>query len=189
MVVRQISKQFVRDLGDEGQSVLEFLLMLPMMVGLTIILVKVNTAIQISIVNQQYARAQALFLTFNSPQYPRLALREAALIAKNTNMMFIGVSQNQASSDDGDEYYPEAATQNVTRKSSPGGSNDSQAEPPQRGLVRVRSIVALCTQPNFVGSSPVLPLASSGTTGTLEASGQYNLGEGSRFDYCRSPYQ
>ncbi len=44
---------------ESGQSVLEFLLLIPLIVALTVLLVKMNAVIQVSIVNQQYARAQA----------------------------------------------------------------------------------------------------------------------------------
>jgi hypothetical protein len=52
--------------GEAGQSLLEFLLMFPMLLALVIVLIRVNTAIQISIVNQQYARAQTFVLTSNA---------------------------------------------------------------------------------------------------------------------------
>jgi len=49
------------DLSSErGQSVLEFVFMLPILLGLIVIMVRSNTVIQMSIVNQKYARAQAL---------------------------------------------------------------------------------------------------------------------------------
>ncbi|MEO5970142.1 MAG: hypothetical protein ABIQ95_09460, partial [Bdellovibrionia bacterium] len=53
--------------NNEGQSVIEFIFMLPLLIGMSTLLVNINTAIQMGIVNQQYARFQTLFLTFNSP--------------------------------------------------------------------------------------------------------------------------
>ena len=50
---------------------LEFLVMLPLMVGLAMLMIRVNTVIQMGIVNQQYARAQALFVAGNGSEYPQ----------------------------------------------------------------------------------------------------------------------
>ena len=55
------------NLKEDGQSIVEFLVSLPLLVGLAVVLIRVNSAIQMSIVNQQYARAQTLNLTYNSP--------------------------------------------------------------------------------------------------------------------------
>lgn len=170
----------VRHLGkSEGQSILEFLLMLPALVGLIVLLVRVNSAIQVSIVNQQYARAQALFLAFNSPVYPELALRESQLTDKGYNHMLIGVSDN-SSPGEGQVYEPLATTAYVARKKGQG-SNDNGAEPKQRGSVRVRTTVTLCTQPNIikVGGAAKPILAASG--------GKWELNDKTKFDFCGGP--
>ncbi|MGK5082901.1 hypothetical protein WDW37_06320 [Bdellovibrionota bacterium FG-1] len=172
---------------DQGQSVLEFLLMLPMMVGLVVILVKINTTIQISINNQQYARAQALWLTFNSPVYPAHDLKEGHLTAKQYNQMVIGVSENQATAG---EYNPKAATYLIARKKgSPAG--EEKAEPRERTLVRIRDTVTLCTQSNLIktggGMTPILDVKSIGKNAVSPA-GNYKLIEDPhQFDYCSSP--
>src|SRR4051812_29317262 len=82
--------------SDSGQAMVEFLLLLPAIVVLIVVMVKVNMAIQVSIVNQQYARAQALWLAFNSPVYPELRHRVKNFQTGNkmANQMIIGVSQN-----------------------------------------------------------------------------------------------
>ena len=49
MVVKRRSRQ----LGERGQSLLEFCLLLPVLLGLVTMMIRVNTAIQVSIVNQQ----------------------------------------------------------------------------------------------------------------------------------------
>jgi hypothetical protein len=98
--------------GEQGQSLLEFLLMLPMMLGLIVIMSRVNTAIQASIVDQQYARMQTLWLTFNSPVYPKLGLQASELNGKNYNQMMIGVSDNEITSD---SNQPIASTTMITR--------------------------------------------------------------------------
>jgi hypothetical protein len=100
--------------GEAGQSLLEFLLTLPMLVALVVILVRVNSVIQVSIVNQQYARAQALFLAYNSSEFPSIDRRMSQLVAKRYSQMVLGVADNAAPRQGG--YVPKAAAQNVARK-------------------------------------------------------------------------
>ncbi len=171
-----------------GQSLLEFLLMLPVMFGMAALLLKFNSAIQVSIVNQQYARAQTLWLAFNSPVYPYLRLREEELTSSGFNQMLIGVSDNAAPDDGESQYVPKASVQNVARrKPASFGGDQNQQEPNERSLVRIRSTVTLCTQPNVVSGQgrdvPILPLSGG------KASGLSNLTEGSRFEYCKSPLE
>jgi hypothetical protein len=181
------SKRPFRIADDEqGQSLLEFLFMLPMMIGLIVLMTRVNTAIQASIVDQQYARAQTTWLTFNSPVYPNLRLQASELNGKNYNQMMIGVSDNLIG---GSELHPEAQTTFIPRKRSLASraSDDPQVEPESRANVRIRNTVSLCTQPNVLNGQPVLPLS-------LDASGPhvvgpYNFPETAKFDYCRSLIQ
>ena len=163
-----------RTLGEEGQSILEFCFMLPVMVGLAMILFRVNTTIQMSIVNQQYARAQALFLTFNHSIYPYRDLRFAQLTRKGYNQMVIGVSDNPAAVGG---YSPAASTFTISKQ--PGGSEETRKEPERRSNVRVRTTVSICTQPNVIG--PNQPILDPST-------GLYALSESTKFDLCRSPY-
>lgn len=176
--------------SESGQSVLEFLLMLPMMVGLVVVLVRINTVIQVSIVNQQYARAQAHWLAFSSPIFPQISLRETWLTRQGYNQMIIGVSQNAASSGGADQRYtPKAATHYIARRPNLG-SNEAHEEPTERGLVRVRDTVTICTQPNVISSngssSPILALTGTGP-GAWVATGEYQIGDATRFDYCGGP--
>jgi hypothetical protein len=173
--------------GEKGQSLLEFLLMLPMMIGLIVIMSRVNTAIQASIVDQQYARMQTLWLTFNSPVYPKLGLQNSELNGKNYNQMMIGVSDNEITSD---SNQPKASTTMITRTPAlaAAASNEPQQEPQSRANVRIRNTVSLCTQANLVGGTPILPIAvtnASASLPTVAAAGAYNLPENSVFDYCR----
>jgi hypothetical protein len=134
--------------GDEGQSLIEFLLLLPLLVGTVVILVRVNTAIQISIVNQQYARAQALFIAHHSPNFPRLRHHDRFL-ERVSNQMVIGVSENnRPDDDDGSDYVPAASTQIVARSRKLAGTDGNAGEIPDlRGKVRIRNTISLCTQP------------------------------------------
>ena len=143
------ANRHLRKTRDEsGQSLLEFLLMLPVMIGTVVILMRVNTAIQMSIVNQQYARAQALFINHHSAEYPRLK-HYPKFLANSTNQMVIGVSDNNLSSEDSDgsEYVPSASAQIISRTRKLAGSDGQAGEIPQlRGNVRIRNTVSLCTQ-------------------------------------------
>src|SRR4051812_32338299 len=113
---------------EEGQSIIEFLLMLPMLLGITMILIKLNIAIQIAIVDQQYARAQALFLAFNSPYYPSVQKREQRLVPSGTNQLITGVSDN---ADEGGQgtYVPKATVQPITRSKRVTASDAAHEEP------------------------------------------------------------
>lgn len=152
---------------QSGQSILEFVLLLPLMVAVTFILLRVNTAIQMSIVNQQYSRAQALFLTYNNPVYPSLRFRAAPgnrMTEINVDQMVLGVSDNKATAG----YEPLASTQSIVRPGqSIGNDEPGNEQAAERGKIRIRNSVALCTQFN-------------------PSSGQ--IDEATRFSYCRSLY-
>lgn len=156
------------------------------MIGFTTILVRINTAIQIAIVDQQYARAQALFLTFNNAYYPTLK-KQQRLISTSTNQFILGVMDNSIGNDDS-LVKPKATVQMISRNPLIRGSDESNQEPDFRSLVRIRNTVTLCTQTLFVGggvgSSPILPLASN----FLTAVGPSALSEQAVFNnFCGSP--
>ena len=132
---------------DSGQSLLEFLLLLPVLMGSGMILMRLNTSIQMSIVDQKYARAQALFLPHNSPYYPKI-MRQADLFNKKSNQMVLGVSDNNKKSDsDGeDSYVPVASSYRIARNAAAAGPDGPpQEEPVKRGKVRIRNTISLCT--------------------------------------------
>jgi hypothetical protein len=171
--------------GDSGQAMVEFLLLLPAIVILTVVMVKTNTAIQVSIVNQQYARAQALWLTFNSPVFPELRHRVKNFQAgvKMSNQMVIGVSQNSFPEEGDEVYQPEATIQNVSRLKT-GGNNDPQIEPDARSQVRIRTTVSLCTQPNV---SPDGPLLLMDEADPFTVQGVWQLKDSTKITYCARP--
>ena len=142
--------------SQEGQSIVEFLVTLPLMIGLVVVMIRVNSAIQISIVNQQYARTQTLRLAYNSPFYPEKDKR-SALIGSKMNQLIVGVSENQPTSG---SFIPEASVQRVTRLPTAQGPDAPQEEPKQRAKVRIRDTVTLCTQSVVVkpGGGGVTPL-------------------------------
>lgn len=176
---------------EDGQSIFEFLLMLPVLVGLTVILIRINSAIQVSIVNQRYARAHTLFLTFNHAFYPRLGQKQKlANIA--SNQMVLGVSDNVAPDGD-EEYVPKASVQMIARNRRVQGSEAPREEPNLRTNVRIRNTVTLCTPTVWVpasnaggGGSSGVPIIPVGGT-PLKVVGRTALNEGTRFtNYCRS---
>lgn len=194
MAVEKNATQIFYDhdlLGRAGQSVIEFLIILPLMVGLMMLMVRVNTAIQVSIVNQQYVRAQALFISYNSPTYPSLWTRVDAADKLGYNQMIMGMSNEKIS--DGDDFteanrQPDAVEIAISKKG--GGSDDKQAEPDLRSKVRVRTTVTLCSQTNVIKSQggtywPILELGP-GEKG-FPAQSPNRLTEGVSFDYCRAP--
>ncbi len=131
-----------------GQALIEFLLLFPAMLVVTIFLLRANSAAQVSAVNQKYARAQALFLAYNSPVYPERRFRENLEVSEMT----MGVSDDLAEP----SYVPDATSINLARKGSKAAANDdAKTEPALRARVRVRDSVTLCTQTNLaVGNEP-----------------------------------
>ena len=158
-------------LDEKGQSLLEFIFMLPLMIGLIVIMVRVNTAIQISIVNQKYSRSMAISLTQNSPYYPRKELQKTDFIGPGYNRMVVGVADKPIQDTD---KKPEATTQLVVRDQAQAGSasasGEAQAEPVERALVRVRTTVSLCT--HTIALAPGIPANAS------------TIGENSVFPFC-----
>ncbi|GEM_PF-2023993 len=58
--------------GARGQSVVEFALLLPVLVGLFYILIQANSAITTAIVHQKYVRMRLHFMALNHRYYPQL---------------------------------------------------------------------------------------------------------------------
>ena len=136
---------------QSGQSIVEFLILLPFLIGLTVIMIRANTAIQFSIVDQQYARAQAFFLAFNHNTYPSLlgsdgapALR-SVLTEDAQNQLVLGVSNQAPPDSDEANFQPDAQVQRVARTLKKAGAIGAPGEQPtERGHVRVRNTVGMC---------------------------------------------
>ncbi len=160
--------------SQAGQSLLEFVLLLPALLGLCVIMIRTNTAIQRAIVDQQYARQQALFLTIHSPIYPNRRLIMGSFIRTNkSNQMVIGLSENIANTTS--NYVAQASTEYIARK--PGlGSDEPQKEPLERAKIRIRSTVTLCTQSNSLADGTVI----------MPTSRPYTLSSKSKFAFCKN---
>jgi hypothetical protein len=107
-------------------------------------MVKVNTAIQVSIVNQKYSRLQAVALARNSPYYPSSRVR-ASLLDSGSNRMTVGVSDEPTGG--GGIIRPKATEIMVARNRTLAAqaSDDPGITPSERANIRVRSTVTLCT--------------------------------------------
>lgn len=136
---------------QSGQSVLEFLLLLPVLFGITVIMIRVNTAIQMAIVDQKYARAQALHYTQNSPYYPRRDHHYYFFKEKLSNQMYFSVTEQPADEDDPESLNnPKSSTYNVTRKMNEPQDSSVGEEPTERAFVRIRNTVSLCANSVFM---------------------------------------
>ena len=123
--------------------------MLPLVVAFSLLTLKVNTLIQISIVGQKALRQAALYYLYNHPEYPRRRNKEY-IEDNQSNLFILGVSENSFYGTETEP--PVAVTYNIARAGGPQGSNFSQEEPRYRNNIRVRTTLALCTMNNFVGS-------------------------------------
>lgn len=142
---------------ESGQGLIELLIVLPFLVGITLVLIRVSTVIQMSIVNQKYARMQTMMIAYNNAFYPRIELR-GLLEDQYVQQMTIGVSENDA----GANSTPEASVYKIVR---PGEGlngaprelgNDDPGTPDLRqgrGRIRVRGTVAMCTPPQLVNDN------------------------------------
>lgn len=179
------------ELSSSGQSMIEFLLFFPLLLGMTLIVYRANTAIQTGIVNQQYARMQAHFLAFNSPHYPDLGFQVRNIAAQNMGVFHMGISQSTFAPDD--EMFdkvPTAPIVDIARSSTaPGGDDEAQTEPTRRTKVRVRSSVSFCTQVLHNRGRPILALEPNVNrtyhTTKPVAGAKYNLDESTQFEFCK----
>lgn len=170
-------------MGYDGQSMIEFLLVLPVLIGLVGLLTRAMSAVQMSIVSQKYARAQTLYLAANSPVYPALRHRQGANDAFTSastmaNEMVLGVEEKVG--EDEEARAPIVQQQAIARPGRDNRANDEGEDPRRRSRIRIYNTVTLCTQNNVVlaGSQP----APSGEfTGIPDGA----LSENSRFDFCR----
>ena len=149
--------------AQAGQSIIEFLLLLPMLLGLLVIMTRVNQAIQSSIVNQQYLRSQVLFLAFNSNTYPertpeRPYRQRLTEFKANQLVMVLGAN---VIPEDVPAEDPISQTQVITRKKTGGPKGQPGQEADQTGEVRIMTTASICTQSNVMrGTAGIVPLNS-----------------------------
>lgn len=144
---------------ESGQALVEFLLVIPAIILFFVLMVRINSAVQVSIVNQKWSRAHIHFLAMNSPVFPMLKFREdpsRGMAVSKSDQFVLGISGDLL--EDGDEVTPSATVIAIKGKRGlPGmptrGDNSNQSEPARRDQIRVRNTVTMCTQNNFVNSS------------------------------------
>lgn len=169
MVVKEhTSKKFKHLACERGQSLLEFLILLPIFIGIFVLMLKVNAATQISIVNQKYTRSTLLFMTFNHPWLVKRSIpvvgggtsfgTENAVSAQGYNRLTMGLSEEVNT---GGNYVPSATTLLIARndKVIKGKTKDSdeKTEPTDRAYVRIRNTTTICLPLSFSDKkNPVL---------------------------------
>lgn len=167
--------------SEKGQSVIEFMIMLPVMIALPLLLLQVCTAIQIGIVGQKYARSETLRIAANSPVFPALYVRIPYMADPQYayNQMIVGTSDEKVGSTT--QVEPVAPMVEIARPGAKHKGSNDRGEPNQRTAIRIRSTVHLCTQPNVIGGQPILPLNSSPP---FEPTGLYRLSTNGEIDLC-----
>lgn len=170
-------------LDRSGQGLLEFLLLLPFLLGLTVLMIRANAAIQMSIVNQRYARAQTHFLTFNSPYYPDFGLsgnRKSDMIAGGINAITMGVAEKALEAGEDGDTQPEAPMQMVARSVAKAGAKPAAQENTESsGWVRVWNTVTLCTASHSFQSEGGFSSMKKISEGVTPRS----------FNFCREAFQ
>lgn len=179
-----VAETFFSQLDEKGQSIIEFIFMMPVLVGLFVLMYRFNSAIQISIVNQRYMRSHMLGINFNSPVYPQRSLISASFAntGAKTNQFVMGVSEDTWFADDGEtveKHSPQVMKQLIARSKNKMGPDPENEEPERRGNVRIRSTIAMCTQSNVVGGTGKLAIR---TPAALKEGFQSNA-----FYYCGGP--
>lgn len=135
--------------AESGQGIIELLFVIPFLIGMVLLLLRVTTTIQISIVNQKYIHSQIFSLIQNSPYYPVFAVRDESsgndsFIKNGYNVMYIGVSDRSVEETNS---KPLATTNFIGRKLAESKPNDQTNDPnaKERLDVRVKNIAAICT--------------------------------------------
>lgn len=132
--------------NEKGQALLEFIMMLPMVLAFFWYTLKVNVAINKSIVAQKHLRSQLFLKLHNHRDYP--VINEYENNPGDRSAYFMGVSD--LSTLGGDQFSP-APIVNIgigTNPRSLAGTRDDEGEAQPGWLrqnVRVRSAYGICT--------------------------------------------
>ncbi|MGE4234478.1 MAG: hypothetical protein AB7F43_14225 [Bacteriovoracia bacterium] len=166
---------------------IEFALLVPIVVGLFVVLVNVEKAISVAIVNQKYARAQVHYLFFNNRYYPenKFLYRTDGRVNSRwwlgvTDVTIFGQPANQV-----EAIAPEISISK--RRIRAASSDDVGLEYPDitsRQKVRVRVTAFACVPPVATASSGV-NLSSFYTEGDARGSGALTENTfGGTYPYC-----
>jgi hypothetical protein len=162
MVAKKFAGQPATLQNENGQSILEVVLLLPFLFAFVAFLYKMDMAAQMSINNVQFVRSQTYILTANSPEYPRFDFRftPGGFVAMQQDRMVLGVSDPsalQSANRDQTKLDPIPQIQKVTQKGVNG--SDALGEVTNRTDIRIRSTASICTQLNSAdgAKAPMLP--------------------------------
>lgn len=139
---------------EDGQALVEFIILLPVVLAFLWYLVHVNLAINKSIVGQQAARSQLFLKMFNHRSGPMLA--DFALTRRS--MFYIGVSGQVVAA--AGSVQPIAPTEMLGIGPAPTLSPNADDDPGEaapnslRQRVRVRTVFGICTHRKMTPTGP-----------------------------------
>jgi hypothetical protein len=136
-----------RKLGERGQALIEFIMLVPLIMAFVWYLVHVNLAINKSIVGQKAARSQLFLKMYNHRSGP--VLGEFGNVVRS--MFYVGVAGNVT--DDGSVKAP-IETLGIGPNPKPmSQASDDPGEAPIgsfRQNVRIRTVFGICTHRKFL---------------------------------------
>lgn len=148
---------FLNKMDCSGQSVVELILLFPVLFVFASLMYKTNMASQVAINNAKFVRSQLFILTGNSAEYPRLQFRfqlfgkGRSFAAQNHSRMLVGIadpSEAQKYDDDDVELRPIPAMIDIRRNRGALSGSEDVGEPNRRTNVRLRNTASICTQFN-----------------------------------------
>lgn len=128
-----------------GQSIVEFALLVPLIVGMLQLLIQVQNAISTAIVNQKYARSTLHFLAFNHRYYPERRFSKNGGEGGYFGGWWVGVDDNMGTGRG--DIVPHAPERKIGLRP---GDDEGQAEFPTvaaRQKVRIRITSFICVPP------------------------------------------
>ena len=169
---------------ESGQSLIEVLFLMPLVVVVVVLLYRSNAAIQMSIVNQKQLRGQALYVAMNSPTYPDLQMRrsgESSMERVGYSAFVMGVTDDPTSDARG-QLNAVAQVQAFGRpgRRIRGDTDCSEADPTSRSKICLKTAIEFCTQINAIPGT-------SGVTRYPDGLGE-NMQSAMGSAFCRSAY-
>lgn len=131
---------------DSGQALIEFIIMLPAVLAIFWYLLKVNMAINTSIVHQKHVRSQTFLKMLNHPNGPVIGEYEENPGIRS--VFFMGVSSTKVGPSGSENRAPTVAMGVGFRPRPIPGANDDVGEVEVNQLrqnIRVRTSFGICT--------------------------------------------
>ena len=147
---------------NNGQSLLEFAILLPIIVLMIQILIETESAISTAIVNQKFARGTLHFLMFNHRNYPEFQFAKKNDDGNFKRRYWVGVDDHVAPPGQNGTVKPYAPVRPIGLvKRLP---SDAENEPPQseypdiqeRKYLRIRPLTYTCLPPLAVNQNGLL---------------------------------